>query len=406
MAELRPFRGVRPPKEWVREIVAPPYDVVNAEEARAYARGNPHNFFRISRPEVDLPPGTDEHSEAVYALGRKNLELFEAEGWLRQDAEPCFYLYRQRMGSHVQTGVVAAASVREYDAGLIKKHELTRADKENDRTRHVDTLGGNDEPVFLTYRASSALEALVEEGTRTAPEYDFMTEDGIGHTFWVVRGVLNASLEEAFRAVPILYIADGHHRSAAASRVHQLRGQRQEGGEHDRFLAVVFPHHQMRILDYNRVVKDLGGLTPEELLRRLGERFEIGRGAQKKPNRAHCFGMYLGGGAWYQLTAKPGTFEQTPTGVLDVTILQNNVLEPLLGIGDPRKDTRIHFVGGIRGMEELERLVDSGAWKVAFSLHPTSLEQLMAIADAGEIMPPKSTWFEPKLRSGLVLHRF
>ncbi|MDY7229740.1 DUF1015 domain-containing protein [Hyalangium rubrum] len=405
MAELRPFRGVRPPKDSVLQIAAPPYDVVNAEEARAYAKGNTRSFFRVSRPEIDLPAGTDEHADEVYDKGRENLALFQREGWLRQDGEPSFYLYRQRMGAHVQTGVVAAASVEEYDAGRIKKHELTRADKEDDRTRHVDVLGGNDEPVFLTYRASPAISALVEEGTRGAPEYDFTTEDGIGHTFWVVRGELNARLEEAFRAVPALYIADGHHRSAAASRVHALRRQRGESGGHARFLAVVFPHDQMQILDYNRVVKDLNGLSSEELLRRLGERFEVKKGAQKKPSQAHHFGMYLGG-AWYQLTAKPGTFEPTPTGVLDVTILQRNVLEPLLGIGDPRKDARIHFVGGIRGMEELERLVDGGAYKVAFSMFPTSLDQLMAISDAGEIMPPKSTWFEPKLRSGLVLHLF
>jgi uncharacterized protein (DUF1015 family) len=396
---------MRPPRELVQQLVAPPYDVVNAEEARAYARGNERSFFRISRPEIDLPPGTDEHADEVYAKGRENLALFQREGWLRQDAEPCFYLYRQRMGEHVQTGVVAAASVEEYDAGRIKKHELTRADKEDDRTRHVDELGGNDEPVFLTCRATLDLGALVQEGAQGAPEYDFTTEDGIGHTFWVVRGELNERLRRAFEAVPALYIADGHHRSAAASRVHALRRQRGEGGGHDRFLAVVFPHDQMQILDYNRVVKDLSGLTAEELLRRLGERFEVRTGALKRPSEIHQFGMYLEG-RWYQLVTKPGAIEQTPTGVLDVTILQRNVLEPLLGIGDPRKDARIHFVGGIRGMEELERLVDSGAWKVAFSLYPTSLDQLMAIADAGEIMPPKSTWFEPKLRSGLVLHLF
>jgi uncharacterized protein (DUF1015 family) len=405
LAELRPFRGLRPPKELAQQLVAPPYDVVNAEEARAYAKGNPRSFFRVSRPEIDLPPGTDEHADQVYAKGRENLALFQREGWLQQDTEPCFYLYRQKMGAHVQTGVVAAASVEEYDRGLIKKHELTRADKEDDRTRHVDELGGNDEPVFLTYRASAAITALVEEGTRGAPDYDFTTEDGIGHTLWVVRGGLNARLQEAFRAVPALYIADGHHRSAAASRVHALRRERGLKGGSGQFLTVTFPHDQMQILDYNRVVKDLNGLSPEELMRRLGERFEVKQGAQKKPDQAHRFGMYLGG-KWYQLTSKPGTFEQTPTGVLDVTILQRNVLEPLLGIGDPRKDSRIHFVGGIRGMPELERLVEGGAWKVAFSLFPTSLEQLMAIADAGEIMPPKSTWFEPKLRSGLVLHLF
>ena len=396
---------MRPQKELVRQIVAPPYDVVNGEEARAYARGNPRSFFGISRPEVNLPPGTDEHADAVYLQGRKTLEAFIAEGWLQQDETPCFYLYRQRMGSHVQTGVVASASVAEYDAQLIKRHELTRADKEHDRTRHIDTLGGNDEPVLLIYRSYSVLDALVEEGARSVPEYDFITEDGIRHTFWMVRDALNSALEEAFRAVPALYIADGHHRSAAASRVHALRSQR-GGGGHDRFLAVVFPCHQMQILEYNRVVKDLCGLTPEDLLQKLTAHFQVVRGAQKKPDRAHGFGMYLGGGAWYQFTAKPEVLERMPEGVLDVTILQHHVLEPLLGIRDPRKDTRIHFVGGIRGVEELERLVDGGDWAVAFSLHPTSLEQLMAISDAGGIMPPKSTWFEPKLRSGLVLHLF
>ena len=406
MADLRPFRGIRPPKELVQQIVAPPYDVVTAEEARAYAQGNPRSFFGISRPEVNLPLGTDEHADAVYLQGRKTLEAFIAEGWLRQDEKPCFYLYRLHMGSHVQTGIVASASVAEYDAKLIKKHELTRADKEYDRTWHVDVLGANDEPVLLFCRSSLALDTLVEEGTRGAPEYDFTTEDGIGHTFWMVRGALNAALEEVFRAVPALYIADGHHRSAAASRVYALRSQRGEGGRHDRFLAVVFPHHQMQILEYNRVLKDLCGLTPAELLQRLAAHFEVVRGARKKPDRVRGFGMYLGGGAWYQLTAKPEVFERMPEGVLDVTVLQRHVLEPLLGIEDPRKDTRIHFVGGIRGVEELERLVDSGAWAVAFSLYPTSLEQLMAISDAGDIMPPKSTWFEPKLRSGLVLHLF
>lgn len=405
MADLRSFRGVRPPEELARVVCAPPYDVVSTAEARAYAHGNPRSFFRISRPEIDLPPGSDEHAELVYAEGRRNLELFRAEGWLRQDGEPCFYLYRQCMGTHVQTGVVAVASVDEYDRGFIKKHELTRADKEDDRTRHLDTLGGNDEPVFLTYRALPSLTALVEEGTRADPEYDFVTEDGIAHTFWMVRGDLNVRLAAAFQDVPVLYIADGHHRSAAASRVHALRKKSGQGGEHGGFLAVVFPHNELHILDYNRVVKDLNGLTPDAFLARLGERFEVARGGQKKPDGAHRFGMYLGG-AWYQLSAKPGTFDNTPTGVLDVSILQDNVLQPLLGIEDPRKDARIHFVGGIRGLAELERLVDSGEWGVAFALHPTGLEQLMAIADAGEIMPPKSTWFEPKLRSGLVLHLF
>ncbi|MHB8873134.1 MAG: DUF1015 domain-containing protein, partial [Myxococcaceae bacterium] len=316
------------------------------------------------------------------------------------------YVYRQKMGAHVQVGLVAGASVDEYDSGLIKKHELTRADKEDDRTRHVEVLGGNDEPVFLTYRADKRIDALIAEVMRALPEYDFVTEDGIAHTFWVVEGGHNRKLAEAFKGVPHLYIADGHHRSAAASRVQKLYRQKGRGaGEVDYFLTVVFPHDQMQILDYNRVVKDLNGLPPERFLDRVREKFAVQKGTQKSPGRLHGFGMFLAG-SWYQLTARSGSFPQTPTGVLDVSILQDNLLGPVLGIGDPRKDKRINFVGGIRGMGELEKLVGSGQYAVAFAMHPTSLEQLMAIADAGEIMPPKSTWFEPKLRSGLVLHLF
>jgi uncharacterized protein (DUF1015 family) len=406
MAVLKPFKGLRPPKDKVLQVAAPPYDVVNAEEARAYAKGNPFSFFHVSRPEIDLP-GVDEHTDAVYARGRENLKAFVAQGLLKPDFTPRFYVYRQRMGTHLQVGLVAGASVEEYDRGLIKKHELTRADKEDDRTRHVDEMGANDEPVFLTYRADPRIDALIAEVTRGVPEYDFVTEDQIGHTFWVVsQDELNARLEEAFKSVPHLYIADGHHRSAAASRVRKLaQGRNRASPGHERFLAVVFPHDQMQILDYNRVVKDLHGRAPEQFLKLLEEKFTVAPSESKKPSKLHGFGMYLGK-QWYALTAKPGTFASTPTGVLDVSILQNNVLGPLLGIGDPRTDKRIHFVGGARGTAELEKLVDSGAYAVAFSMFPTSLEQLMSIADAGEIMPPKSTWFEPKLRSGLVVHAF
>lgn len=406
MSVLRPFRGLRPPPERVLQVAAPPYDVVSAEEARAYARGNEASFFHVSRPEIDLPPGVDEHSEEVYQRGLENLRAFVQRGWLRQDPEPVFYVYRQRMGEHVQVGVVACASVEEYDRGLIKKHELTRADKEDDRTRHVEVLGANDEPVFLTYRADKALDALVAEATRGAPEYDLTTEDGIGHTFWVVRGELNRRIASAFEGVPHLYIADGHHRSAAASRVRKLLREKGRGeGEHDWFLAVVFPHDQMKILDYNRLVKDLAGLSVDAFLAKVAERFEIAPTDEQKPARLHQFGMYLDG-KWRRLTAREGTFPDTPTGVLDVSIIHSNLLGPILGIGDPRVDKRIAFSGGIRGTAELERLVDKGEFRIAFSMYPTSLEQLMAIADAGEIMPPKSTWFEPKLRSGLVLHSF
>jgi uncharacterized protein (DUF1015 family) len=406
MSELKPFTGLRPPRELVLKVACPPYDVVSSEEARAYARGNEMSFFNVSRPEVSLPPEIDEHDDRVYAQGKVNLAHFRARGWLRPEPEPRFYVYRQRMGAHVQTGLVACASVEEYANGLIKKHELTRADKEDDRTRHIDELGGNDEPVFLTYRADRGIDALVAQVCAAAPEYDFTTEDGIGHVFWVAPSGLTERIAAAFRRVPALYIADGHHRSAAALRVRDLRRKRgAAAGEHDWFLAVVFPHDQMQILDYNRVVKDLNGLTEQGLLEALGKAFEVEPSGEKKPAQVHDFGMYLGK-RWYRLRARPGSYEDTPTGVLDVSILQKNVLQPILGIGDPRTDKRIHFVGGIRGVGELERLVDGGGYRVAFSMFPTTLDQLMAIADAGQIMPPKSTWFEPKLRSGLVLHPF
>lgn len=411
MSLVKPFRGLRPPPELVKAIAAPPYDVVSESEARALARGNAQSFFHVSRPEIDLPEGTDEHAAAVYAKGAENLRTFQERGWLKQDGAPRFYAYRQKMGSHVQTGLVALASVDEYDAGLIKKHELTRADKEDDRTHHIEVLGANDEPVFLTYRAAYYVDELMAEVALSRPVYDFQSDDGIQHTFWVVPDELAPKLEDAFRRdVAVLYIADGHHRSAAASRVRKLYQQRGKGsGSHDWFLAVIFPDDQMQILDYNRLVKDLNGLSEEQFLEKLGARFRVERtpaaSPRKKPAAAHHFGMYLGK-TWYQLVAKPDSFEETPTGVLDVTILQRNVLQSILGIGDPRTDPRMAFVGGSRGVGELEKRVDSGEFQVAFAMHPTTLAQLIAIADAGEIMPPKSTWFEPKLRSGLVVHLF
>ena len=403
MAILKPFKGLRPPKTSVLQVAALPYDVVNSAEARAYAEGKPDSFFQVSRPEIGLPAGTDEHSDAVYQRGAASLTDFIARGVLVQDAKAHFYVYRQQMGAHVQTGLVAAASVDEYDAAKIKKHELTRADKEDDRTHHIDALDANDEPVFLAYRAVPAIDALIASVTSQAPEYAFTTDDGIGHTFWVADESFNAKLDARFREVDALYIADGHHRSAAASRVHALR--KGKAGNHGGFLAVVFPHDQLQILDYNRLVKDLNGATPEQFLSKVSEKFTVEKTTTAKPAAVHHFGMFLGG-QWYGLTAKLGTWAETPTGVLDVSILQNNVLEPLLGIGDPRLDKRIDFVGGIRGTAELEKRVKSGSAAVAFAMFPTTLEQLMAIADAGEIMPPKSTWFEPKLRSGLVVHPF
>jgi uncharacterized protein (DUF1015 family) len=406
MARLEPFFGLRPPRALVKQIAAPPYDVVNRDEAARLAAGSPRSFFHISRPEIDFGPEVDEHDDAVYRRAAENLRAFMRVGWLEKDPTRSFYLYRQVMGGHAQTGVVAAASVEEYDAGLILKHELTRADKEDDRTKHVDALGGNDEPVFLTYRARGSLDALVAEGISAAPEYDFQSDDGVKHTFWVVPPELGERLRLGFREVEKLYIADGHHRSAAASRVRKLRRDRGAGeGGHDFFLAVVFPHDQMQILDYNRVVKDLNGLDEAGFLARVAERFEVQDATDKRPPRAREFRMYLGG-KWRALRATEGSYPVTPVGQLDVSILQQNLLSPILGIGDPRTDKRIHFVGGIRGPGELERLVDGGDYQVAFAMHPTGLEELMAIADAGEIMPPKSTWFEPKLRSGLVLHPF
>lgn len=405
MAVLRPFCGVRPPRELVSRVAAPPYDVVSAAEARAYAKGNPHSFFHVSRPEIDLPEQVDEHAEEVYARGAENLRAFLERGWLRKDPTPSFYVYRQRMGAHAQVGLVAGASVEEYDRALIKKHELTRADKEDDRTLHIDALGANDEPVFLTYRKAPPVDRAIAEVTALPPEYDFTTEDGIAHTFWVVGGEANARLQALFEAVGPLYIADGHHRSAAASRVRRLYRERGAGaGEHDAFLAVVFPHDQLRILDYNRLVRDLRGMTPAAFLEAVARAgFDVAASTSAKPERVHQLGMFLDG-RWHRLTARPEAIEQTPTGVLDVTILQERLLGPVCGIGDPRTDQRIAFVGGIRGTGELERRVASGEFAVAFAMFPTSLEQLIAIADAGEIMPPKSTWFEPKLRSGLVLH--
>jgi uncharacterized protein (DUF1015 family) len=405
MSQVLPFAAVRPPKALAQKVAAPPYDVVNAEEARAYAQGNPLSFFHVSRPEIGFPAGTDEHTAPVYQAGHDNVRRFLKEATLAQDASPRFYVYRQKMGSHVQVGLVACASVEEYDGGLIKKHELTRQDKEDDRTHHIDVLGGNDEPVFLTYRARADIDALVAELTRGTPEYDFTTEDNISHTLWVADPALNGRVQAAFAQVPALYIADGHHRSAAASRVARLHKDQKKGGDHGAFLSVIFPHNQMQIMDYNRVVKDLKSHSVPAFVAAVEKHFTVEKTTEKKPTRLHQLGMYLDH-QWYRLTARDGSFPNTVLGQLDVNVLQSNVLAPLLGIGDPRTDKRIHFVGGIRGMAELEKLVDSGQYAVAFSMFPTTLDQLMAIADAGEIMPPKSTWFEPKLRSGLFLHMF
>lgn len=410
MALIRPFRALRPPRNLAEKVAALPYDVMNVAEARAMATGNPYSFLHVSRPEIDLASDVDPYAEAVYLQGRENLRRFVAEGVLFQEQEACYYVYRQRMGALVQTGLVVCAGVDDYESGLIKKHELTRADKEEDRIRHIDYLDANDEPVFYTYRNEPAITAIVARVAAGVPAYDFTTDDGVSHTLWVVDDrQLIEELTTRFAAIGTLYVADGHHRSAAAGRVRDLRkGQnpRHDGTEeYNFFLTVIFPDSEMNILPYNRVVKDLNGLSVAEFMTRVGERFAITPAeADFAPITRHTFGMFLEG-RWYQLTAKTGTFdEQEPVSRLDVSILQNNLLSPVLAIRNPRTDQRIHFVGGIRGVDELERLVKGGDYRVAFSLYPTSMEELIRLADADKIMPPKSTWFEPKLRSGLFVH--
>jgi len=403
MATVRPFRALRPRPDAVHLVASPPYDVVSTSEARALADGNGQSFLHVTRPEIDLPIGTDEHADAVYDKARDNLEAFVSEGLLSQDSEPRLYLYAQRMGDHRQIGVVGCASVREYDADRIKKHEKTRADKEDDRTRHIDTLSAHDEPVFLTYRADPKIDALVKAAEGMMPAYDFETPDGVGHTFWALSPDDSRSLEAEFERIEALYVADGHHRSAAASRVHAKR--KGDGGEHDVFLAVVFPHDQMQIMAYNRVVRDPKGRTGSQLLEALRERFDLEPADVPAPTRPKTFGLYVGGGKWWRAT--PKTFDTSdPVRALDCSICQEQILGPELGITDPRRDTHIEFVGGIRGHRELERRVDSGEMTIAIYLYPTAIEELIAVSDAGLLMPPKSTWFEPKLRSGLFVHTF
>ena len=411
MAVLKPFPGIRPDPDLAARLAAPPYDVLSSDEARALAEGNPVSFLHINKPEIDLDPALDPHDPAVYRKGRENLLRFLEQGVLRRDPAACYYVYRQEMAGHRQTGLVAAASLEEYERDLIKKHEHTRPDKEEDRVNHIDVLDAQVGPVFLTYRSRKDIDALMEAAAAGEPVNDFEI-DGVRHRFWVIEdaGTIG-ELRAAFAEVPCLYVADGHHRSAAALRVRDKRRAANPQASGDEpwnfFLAVVFPHDQLQILDYNRVVSDLNGLDEAGFLARLRERFdlrEVSGAAEGKPARTHRFGMYLGG-RWYVLDVPAGRVDENdPVARLDVSILQEQVLEPLLGIGNPRTDRRIDFVGGIRGMRELEKRVDGGRWAVAFACHPTSIEHLMAIADAGRVMPPKSTWFEPKPKSGLVVH--
>ncbi len=406
---IQPFRALRVDPARAAQVAAPPYDVLDTTEARALAADNPLSFLHVSKPEIDLPEGIDPHAPEVYAGGRAALARLVAEGALVREATPCLYLYRQRMGDHTQVGVVAAASVDAYLQNRIRKHEHTRADKEEDRTRHCRALAAHTGPVFLTYRHAVAIDAEVARLTETPPAIDLVAEDGVGHTVWIVDDpAAIGSLVDAFEQVATLYIADGHHRSAAAAR---LCAERREAhpdytGEEpfNRFLSVVIPDDQVRILPYYRAVRDLGELRPPDFLTGLAARFEVKPSREPvAPDRPGRFGLYTGGG-WLSLTVRPETAPSAddPVASLDVAILADQVLAPLLGITDPRRDPRIDFIGGIRGLGELERRVDSGELVAAFSLYPTSLDALFAVADAGEVMPPKSTWFEPKLRDGLV----
>ena len=415
MAVLRPFRALRPAPEYAQQVAALPYDVMNSQEAKEMAKDNPFSFLHVDRAEIDLPEGTGLYDEAVYRKAASNLRELEDRGILREDPTPCYYIYRQIMGERAQAGIVGCASIDDYESGVIKKHELTVAEKEEDRVRHVDVCDANTGPIFLTFRDECGLSAFTDGWMSShESEYDFTSEDGIRHTVWVINDAKTvAELAAFFDKSGSFYIADGHHRCASAFRVGEKRRAENPGytgeEEFNYFLAVLFPANELKILDYNRVVKDLNGLPKEEFLDKCRVCFDVAElpsadtPANARPREKHTFGMYLDG-QWYTLKAKAGTFDENdPVGQLDVSILQKNLLTPVLGIGDPRTDERISFVGGIRGLGELVRLVDGGA-AVAFAMFPTTLDDLMSIADAGAIMPPKSTWFEPKLRSGLFIH--
>lgn len=409
MSLIRPFAGLRPVAGRAADVAAPPYDVLNSAEARERARGREWSFLHISKPEIDLPEGTDPYAAEVYAKGAENLQRMIREGILQQDAQACYYVYRLIMGAHEQVGLVAVASVPDYDSNRIRKHEFTRPDKEDDRVRNIDTLNAQTGPVFLTYKHIAEVDRIIAEVMRSTPEADITADDGVKHTLWVMDNTASiARITALFDAMNCLYIADGHHRSAAASRVCAARKAANPGhtGEepYNYFLSVIFPDNQMQILDYNRVVTDLNGLQPAEFLAKVAEGFAVElHDGPVKPTSNGEFGMYLAG-QWYQLKIHAGLISDDPVASLDVSLLADHLIEPILGIGDPRRDKRIDFVGGIRGLAELEKRVNSGEMAVAFALYPTRIEQLMQVADAGEVMPPKSTWFEPKLADGLVSH--
>lgn len=409
MPLIRPFPALRPAPGRAQEVIAPPYDVLDSEEARRLAEGRPYSFLHISKPEIDLPAGTDPYAAAVYAKAKENLDHMLQAGVLRQDEAPCYYAYRLIMGEHVQTGIVAAANVAEYDANRIRKHEYTRPDKEDDRVRQITAVDAQTGPVLLAHPPAPEVDALLARATQNEPDADAVSETNVRHTLWVIRDADSiARLTALFDAMPALYIADGHHRSAAASRVCAARraaNPQHTGGEaYNYFLAVIFPAQQMKILDYNRVMRDLNGLGEQDFLRRVQASFDLEPAdAPVRPEKPGQFGLYLGR-RWYRLRIRPELVPDDPVGRLDVSLLQNHLIAPILGVTDPRRDRRIDFVGGIRGLHELERRVDTGEMALAFALHPTHMEQLMAVADAGRVMPPKSTWFEPKLADGLASH--
>ena len=413
MAVIKPFKGIRPPKALVEEVASRPYDVLNSAEARAEAGDNEKSLYHIIKPEINFPEGTDEHDPCVYESAAEHFQMFQDKGWLVQDEKENYYVYAQTMNGKTQYGLVVGAYVPDYMNGVIKKHELTRRDKEEDRMKHVRVNNANIEPVFFAYPDNAELDAIVAKYTAGTPEYDFIAPgDGFGHTVWVIDQQEDIdAITKAFAAMPALYIADGHHRSAAAALVGAEKAQQNPNHkgdeEYNYFMAVCFPANQLTIIDYNRVVKDLNGLTPEEFLAAVSKNFIVEEKGTEiyKPNALHNFSLYLDG-KWYSLTAKEGTYDDNdPIGVLDVTISSNLILDEILGIKDLRSDQRIDFVGGIRGLGELKKRVDSGEMKVALALYPVSMKQLMDIADTGNIMPPKTTWFEPKLRSGLIIHK-
>lgn len=412
MAKVKPFRGLRPPKQFVEQVASKPYDVLSSEEARAEAEGNEKSLYHIIKPEIDFEPGTGEHEQKVYDKAVENFQKFQREGWLVQDEKEQYYLYAQTMDGRTQYGLVVGASVDDYLTGKIKKHELTRKEKEVDRMHHIEINNANIEPVFLSFPTNEVLERVIAQTAKAQPEYDFVSEDGIGHTLWCISddAVIN-EITEAFAKIPYLYIADGHHRTAAAAHVGEEKAKADPNHtgkeEYNYLLAVCFPESHLKVMDYNRVVKDLNGLTDEEFLQKVGEKFVVeDKGTEiYRPAALHNFSLYLGG-KWYSLTAKEGTYDDNdPIGVLDVKISSDYILRDILNIVDLRTDKRIDFVGGIRGLGELKDRVDSGEMKMALALYPVTMRQIIDIADSGNIMPPKATWFEPKLRSGLIIHK-